>query len=50
MRQWKNGINWAWFRSIIDDYRAGKMTRERLVREWQNCQEAMRSLNERGSE
>jgi len=50
MHQWKNGLNWGWFRSIIDDYRTSKITKERFVREWQNAQEVMKTLNNRRSE
>jgi len=45
MHQWKNRINWGWYRSIIDDYRTQRITREQFVREWQNCQETMKSLS-----
>ena len=41
-------LNWRWFRSMIDDYREGKMSRERFIHEWGNAQETLRGLGKRG--
>jgi len=37
-------LNWNWFRSLIDDFRNGKMQRERFIREWRDAQETLRAL------
>jgi hypothetical protein len=45
MHEWKNGINWGWFMSIINSYHEKKISRERFIAEWKNAQETMESLN-----
>jgi len=48
--QWKNGINWAWFKSIIVSYRAKEISREKFLSEWKNAQETMETFRRGGND
>jgi len=48
--QWKNGINWAWFKSLIVAYKAKEISREKFLSDWHIAQETMKSFHKGGNE
>jgi hypothetical protein len=44
MQEWKNGLNWSFFKSIIIAFRTKKISRERFVIEYGRAQIIMGTL------
>ena len=42
--KWNGEINWSWFKSIIDEYKSERVSREKFIADWQSAQETMKTV------